>query len=67
MLGSDLLMTHYNTQLSMIISADATYFGVGVVILHILPNGSEKVIPCDYRTLTTVIKLNKIPQELQLP
>ena len=47
-----MLLTYYNPKLSVIVSADATNYGMGTVLTHIFPNGSEKAVPQVSRTLT---------------
>lgn len=36
------VLTHYDPELPMKIAADATAYGVGAVISHVLPDGSER-------------------------
>ncbi|XP_062708139.1 uncharacterized protein K02A2.6-like [Aedes albopictus] len=51
-LQSDLLLTHYNPQLPIVVSADASSVGVGATISHKFPDGSLKVVQHASRALT---------------
>ena len=51
-LVSTTVLTHYNRALPLRLAADASAYGVGAVISHILPNGQEKPIAFASRTLT---------------
>jgi hypothetical protein len=45
LLNSDLLLTHYDTSLEVIVDADASEHGLGAVIQHPWPDGSVMAIP----------------------
>ena len=51
-LGSDLLLTHYDPNLPIVIAADASSKGVGVTISHVFPDGTEQVIRHSSKSLT---------------
>ena len=53
-LQSDLLLTHFNPDLPMIVSADASGYGIGSVLLHRFPDGSLKAVQHAARALTDV-------------
>ncbi|XP_062551120.1 uncharacterized protein K02A2.6-like [Armigeres subalbatus] len=50
-LSSDLLLTHYNPKLDIVVSADASSVGLGATISHRFPDGSIKVVQHASRAL----------------
>ena len=56
MLTSDLLLTHYYPNLPIVVAADASSHGVGAVLLHVFPDGTQKAVIHASRTLTAAEK-----------
>ncbi|BHF57274.1 hypothetical protein SprV_0100021500 [Sparganum proliferum] len=56
MLSSDLLVTHYDPTLPIVVAGDASNHGVRAVISHTFPDGSEKTTMNASRTLTPAEK-----------
>ena len=51
MLTSKRLLTHYNSQLPLVLACDGSAYGVGAVLVHLMPDGTEKPIAYASRTL----------------
>uniref|UniRef100_A0A0R3SMW7 RT_RNaseH_2 domain-containing protein n=1 Tax=Hymenolepis diminuta TaxID=6216 RepID=A0A0R3SMW7_HYMDI len=64
MLQSGMLLTHYNSELVIIIAAGASSYGVGAVILHVFPDDLEKsVIHASCSPTPTEKKCEQIEKE----
>lgn len=55
-LVSDKVLVHYNLDLPVVLSCDASEFGLGAVLAHRFPDGTEKPINYASRTLTKAEK-----------
>nr|VZI34367.1 unnamed protein product [Spirometra erinaceieuropaei] len=63
MLSSDLLLTHYDPTLPIVVAADDSNHGVDAVISHTFPDRSKKAIMHSSRTLTPAENCRKIEEE----
>ena len=52
LVASNKLLTHYGPELPVVVQADASQYGLGAVMSHIMPNGLEKPILFLSRSLT---------------
>ena len=52
LLKSNKVLTHFDDQLPLLLECDASPYGVGAVLSHHLPNGSEKPVAFASRTLS---------------
>ena len=55
-LSSDQVLAHYDSTLSVCLACDASQYGVGAVISHLMPDGTECPIAYGSRTLTKAEK-----------
>ena len=51
-LSSQPVLVHYDSSLPLILACDASQYGVGAVIAHAMPDGSEKPVAFGSRTLS---------------
>ena len=52
--SSDVLM-HYNPDLPIRMAGDASTYGIGAMIAHVLPDGTERPVAFASRTLTSML------------
>uniref|UniRef100_A0A1I7V4V8 RNA-directed DNA polymerase n=1 Tax=Caenorhabditis tropicalis TaxID=1561998 RepID=A0A1I7V4V8_9PELO len=55
-LSSDLNLTHFNAKIPIVVAADACDYGIGAVISHRFPDGTEKPIAHAARSLNSAEK-----------
>ena len=56
MLTSTAILTHYDSCKEIVLTCDASPYGIGAVISHVMENGDEKPIAYTSRTLSTAEK-----------
>ena len=52
LLKSNRVLTHYNDQLPLLLECDASPYGLGAILSHRMPDGSEKPVGFASRTLS---------------
>lgn len=64
MVQSDEFLVHYDTKLPLTVATDASSYGVGAVLSHVYPDGTERVIQYASQTLSeTQRKYSQIDKE----
>ena len=56
LITSDLVLTHYNPELPVTLACDASSYGLGCVLNHVMPDGEERPIAFASRTLNNAEK-----------
>ena len=56
LITSDIVLTHINPELPVTLASDASSFGLGCVLSHIMPDGTERPIAFASRTLNSAEK-----------
>ncbi|XP_008179051.1 uncharacterized protein K02A2.6-like [Acyrthosiphon pisum] len=55
-MASESLLVHYNSDLSVVLSCDASEYGIGAVLMHIFENGERRPVEYASRILTVAKK-----------
>ena len=63
MLTAEPLLTDYNPQWPLVLACDASFYGVGAILAHMMPDGSEKLIAYTSRTLNAAENYSQIEKE----
>lgn len=56
MISGNNVLVHYNPQLPLILGVDASPYGIGAVLSHLMPDGSERPVAFASRTLSVAEK-----------
>ena len=52
------MLVHYNPALPLVVACDASPYGVGAVLSHLMEDGEERPIACASQSLTPVENYN---------
>ena len=55
-IASDLVLTHFDSALPVRVASDASPYGLGAVLSHVMPTGEERPIAFASRTLSVAEK-----------
>ncbi|XP_060881762.1 uncharacterized protein K02A2.6-like [Metopolophium dirhodum] len=62
-MASESLLVHYNPELSVVLSCDASEYGIGAVLMHMFENGEKRPVGYASRILTVAEKKYSVIQK----
>jgi len=57
--GSEKVLTPFNSKLPLVLAVDASPYGLGAVLSHMYPDGTERVIQYASNSLTEKVRSNR--------